>query len=353
MPYKDRKINLRAALILLLLVAFVCLGCSAGGQTSPKSALQPTLVEQPVISIPLKGPIADRNAEVSGLAWYGEYLIFLPQYPNFSSGYKGDGFLYALPKADIVALLDGRSNSPLEPVAIPLNDSVLRAQIKNYQGFEAIGFSGERVFLTIEAGEGSDMHGYLVAGKVMPGLGGIMLDDDHLVEIPLQRQIDNMSDESLLVLDDRILTIYEVNGVGVNPEPVAHAFDFNLNPLGTVPFPPIEYRISDAALVGDGSRFWVVNCFYPGDKNILPLFDPLTARFGQGLTHSQNETVERLVEMHYSKSGITIADKPPVLLTLIADSNRNWEGLALLKGRGFLLITDKFPETILAFVPMP
>jgi hypothetical protein len=126
-----------------------------------------------------------------------------------------------------------------------------------------------------------------------------------------------------------------------------------LNPLGIVSFPPIEYRISDAVLASDGIHFWVVNCFYPGDKDLLPLFDPLTARFGQSLTHSQNDAVERLVKMQYSEKGITLADKAPILLRLIADSNRNWEGLALLDGRGFLLMTDKFPETILVFVPTP
>jgi hypothetical protein len=106
----DRKINLRAILILLLLVALVFLGCYAGGFTSPKSTLQPTVLEQSVIPIPLTEPLADRNAEVSGLAWYGEYLILLPQYPNFSSDYKGDGVLYALPKTDIVDILDGKSD---------------------------------------------------------------------------------------------------------------------------------------------------------------------------------------------------------------------------------------------------
>ena len=32
---------------------------------------------------------------------------------------------------------------------------------------------------------------------------------------------------------------------------------------------------------------------------------------------------------------------------------RNWEGIARLEGRGFLLVTDQFPDTILAFVPYP
>ena len=84
-----------------------------------------------------------------------------------------------------------------------------------------------------------------------------------------------------------------------------------------------------------------------------PASDPLAQKFGLGPTHSQNETVERLVKMTYSASGITLADAPPIMLTLIPDTSRNWEGLVLLDGRGFLLVTDKFPETILAFVTMP
>jgi hypothetical protein len=349
----DRRTILRSVLVLLLTAALVFLGFYAGRLASPRNPVDVTASEQPVIPIPLAGPLADSKAEISGMAWYGEYLILLPQYPNFSSDYKGDGFLYALPKADILAALDGKSDSPLEPVAIPLNDSVLSAQVENYQGFEAVGFSGERIFLTIEAGEGSDMRGYLVSGEIAPDLSGITLDLGHVVENPLQSKQDNKSDESLVVLDDRILTIYEVNGAGVNPQPVAHAFGFDLNPLGTVSFPHIEYRVTDVALAGDGTHFWVINYFFPGDEDLLPLSDPLTERFGQGLTHSQNETVERLVEMQYSESGVTLAGAAPVLLTLVADTSRNWEGLVLLDGRGFLLATDKFPETILGFVPMP
>lgn len=38
--------------------------------------------EYPIVSIPLGGPVAARVSEVSGLAWYGNYLILLPQYPE-------------------------------------------------------------------------------------------------------------------------------------------------------------------------------------------------------------------------------------------------------------------------------
>jgi len=34
--------------------------------------------------------------------------------------------------------------------------------------------------------------------------------------------------------------------VRVNPRPVAHVFDMSMRPLGTIPFPTIEYRVTDA-----------------------------------------------------------------------------------------------------------
>jgi hypothetical protein len=296
--------------------------------------------------------LADRNAEVSGLAWYGDYLVIMPQYPNFSSDYQGNGFLYVLPKADILEFLDGKNSAPLEPLAIPLNDAILAERIEDYQGFEAIAFSGERVFLTIEAGAGADMRGYLVSGTIKSDLSAITLDVEHIVENPLQDQQDNKSDEAILVVGDRLLTFYEVNGAGVNSQPVAHVFDFDLNSLGTISFPNIEYRVTDASPAG-GTDFWVINYFFPGDEDLRPAVDPLAGKFGLGPTHSQNETVERLVEMRYSASGITLTDAPPIQLTLVVDVSRNWEGLVLLDDRGFLLMTDKFPETILGFVPMP
>jgi hypothetical protein len=156
----------------------------------------------------------------------------------------------------------------------------------------------------------------------------------------------------MLIVDDRILTFYEVNGAGLVPIHVANVFDFDLNFVETISFPTIEYRVTDAALA-TGSDFWVINYFFPGDEDLKPASDPLAEKFGRGPTHSQFETVERLVQMRYSPNGIVLANTPPIQLTLLADNSRNWEGLVLLDELGFLMATDKFPETILAFVAMP
>ncbi|MCZ7666234.1 MAG: hypothetical protein M5U34_02815 [Chloroflexi bacterium] len=37
--------------------------------------------ETPITEIALAGALAEAKAELSGMAWYGDTLIFLPQYP--------------------------------------------------------------------------------------------------------------------------------------------------------------------------------------------------------------------------------------------------------------------------------
>ena len=108
----ERKFDVRPWLVLIVIVALVFAGMVLGKALMPLTVAA-TATEQPIEAIALTGPLADRKAEVSGLAWYGETLVIMPQYPNFSSEYKGDGFLYALPKADIVAYLDGKNSAPL------------------------------------------------------------------------------------------------------------------------------------------------------------------------------------------------------------------------------------------------
>ena len=43
---------------------------------------------------------------------------------------------------------------------------------------------------------------------------------------------------------------------------------------------------------------------------------------------------------------------PPIQLYL-EEKSRNWEGLARVDGKGFLMIVDEHPRTILAFIPKP
>jgi hypothetical protein len=206
--------------------------------------------------------------------------------------------------------------------------------------------------MTIEAGEGTDMHGYLVSGEINADSTKITLDTSNVVEIPLAFQSDNHSDEAILIMDDLVLTFFEINGADLNPTPAAQVFGFDLNPQGTISFPNIEYRVTDAA-VDSRNSFWVVNYFFPGDTDLAADSDPLVEMYGEGPTHAQQDHVERLVKMTYSPNGITIANSAPIQLTLDGDAARNIEGLVGLDGRGFLIATDKFPSTMLMFVETP
>jgi hypothetical protein len=164
-----------------------------------------------------------------------------------------------------------------------------------------------------------------------------------------------MSDESLVVYGGRLLTLYEANGANVNPAPVAHLFHAApLEPAGTLPFPNVEYRVTDATAPDDEGRFWAINYLWPGDvEKLRPAPDPIAAEHGTGATHREETTVERLVEFRITPEGIVRTETPPIWLQLETKVSRNWEGVVRLDDRGFLLVTDTFPETLLAFVPLP
>jgi hypothetical protein len=309
--------------------------------------------EQAVQIIPLAGPLAAASAEISGLAWYGDMLILLPQFPQRF----GDA-LFALPKAEIVAFLAGSLDGPLTPQPIPLLAPDL-SQISGYEGLEAIAIAGDRVFVTIESSGGAPMMGYVVNGRIAPDLSQIELDTTNLVEIAPPVPLSNYSDEAILVVNDTVLTIYEANGKNVNPVPAAHQFSTDLELLESLAFPAIEYRVTDATAVDGNGRFWVINYLYPGDITKLNIAqDGIAAQFGMGATHAASQTVgqtvERLIELQLITDGITLTDTPPIQLELLPDDEaRNWEGIVRLDDAGFILATDKFPETILGFVERP
>lgn len=352
--------TLKFSVLFTILIMIGCRGAPSrptSSNTVPTRSIAANTAEagseQPLTVIPLAGQISGSQAEISGLAWYGNYLILLPQYPS-RFGSNDTGTVFALPKTDILAFLDGKSTQALDPIKIPFIAPDLKNKVRGYEGFESITFTGDRTFLTIESKPG-DMRGYLISGEIKPDLSELRLDTNNLVEILPQAELSNMSDESITIAGEYLVTIYEANGANVNPNPTARIFDLGtLQPKGTIPFPNIEFRVTDATSVDEAGRFWVINYFFTGDTKLDPAADLIKDQFGEGPTHSIYDTVERLVEFQFSETAITMTSTPPVQLELIDDDHaRNWEGIVRLDSRGFLLATDKYPETILGFVPLP
>lgn len=343
--------RVRVSLILLAIILPLC-ACQAGekGRASTGAGTGKPR-EYKVKSIPLAGKLKNEWAEVSGLAWYRDHLIILPQYPDrFSSG--ADGRIFAISKGRILAFLDGNSRAPILPREIPFVAVGVEEKIKGFEGYEAIAFKGNRVFMSIESKPGEQMMGYLISGEVATDLSAVRLNPESLREIPPQAHLENMSNEALLVVKDRVVSLYEANGVNINANPSAYVFDLSLRALGTLSCPQIEYRITDASSPDSEGRFWVMNFLYPGDRaKLKPAPDVWAATYGLGPTHSRSATVERLVEFQYTDTQILATRRAPIQLELLEDGRaRNWEGLVRLDQRGFLLMTDRYPKTILGFV---
>ncbi len=337
-----------ARILVRLLLLVLLTGCHVW----PYRLYEARLGELPVVPIELDGEIATARAELSAMAWYGDTLLIVPQYPaRFPGGSSGSIFM--LTKAEIVDYLDGKSNAPLVPRLLPFFAEGVRGQFRSFEGYESIAVVGNTVYMTIEARQSFGMVGYIVRGTLAPDLSALTMDAGTLQEIPTQASIANRTDEAMTVAGERVLTFYESNGQAVNPTPVAHVFDLALNPLGTIPSPSLEYRITDATTVDEQGRFWVINSFFPVEayaEGVSP--DSLAETYGVGPSHAKSYVVERLVAMQVTDAGVDRVEQPPLYLELSEDgSARNWEGLVRLDQRGFLLATDRFPGTILAFVP--
>jgi hypothetical protein len=322
--------------------------------------------ETPVTVIELTGPASEPDAELSGLAWHGDYLILMPENPNMYATEGNAGMLYALNKDDILAYVSskesGQTPAPLAPFAIPVVGPDIAETVPGFDGFEAVTFADDDVYMVIESETDTEaMRGYLVKGSVegtQPGLQ-ITLDLENLVEIPGQTEWENMSYESLFVDGDQVVVVYEANGdeanggVVVNQNPRAMVFNQNLEPVGEIGFAPVDYRLTDVTNLDDNGQFWAINYFFPGEDFLNADDDPIADEYGKGPTHSQFPQIERLIALQHRETGITLVDVAPIQLELLGEDARNLEGIARLDDLGLLVATDQYPETILGFVSFP
>jgi hypothetical protein len=299
--------------------------------------IQPDPPDVPVQTIALSGPAAESDAELSGLAWRGDTLLLLAQHPERYAADGDAGAFFALDKAEVLAYLDSDDPAPLEPRRLPITAPDIRASVHGYDGFEAVTFAGDQIYLVIEALRPDGVtFGYVVRGTVAPGLSAITLNLDSRVELPPQTEIENMGYEGIARIGDRLVVFDEVNGAAVNPDPRALVFDLDLNRIADLPMLPLDYRVTDATAEDD--VIWALNTWIPAQRFLA--------------TGHENwiTPVEQLVPLRFTPGGvIAAAGMTPVALALDGLIPRNWEGLARLDDRGFLLVTDQWPGTILGF----
>ena len=299
--------------------------------------------ETNVQEIKLSGLITDGNQEISGMDWYQDRLFLLPE--NLG------GFLFAIPKIEILNSIKSNEKMSITPKQTRFITPDYKNLINGFDGFEAIAFNGNKVFISIEAEHNEKMNSYIVWGEIDPSTLEIKIEQNHLKWVDTPIQIDNFSFESLLVYGDDILMIYEANGSNIQQDVQQVVFSPSSGKISFMDFTNIEYRITDATKINKNSKFWSINYFWPGDKKKLaPGQDKILNNVKQGRSHSKSNQVERLIEFEIKSSGISISDTEPIQLVLEPDMSRNWEALARLDNIGLLIATDKYPRMILGYV---
>ena len=344
----------RAVLLAALLCA--CGGSNATVPTAPPAApavavvaAKPAPVERAVRLLPL-GKYGEPMNEFSGMDWWGDTLVILPQYPE-----RLGGVLLAVERDDIEDFLDAkRADLPMR--SLRFHDRNIWKRIAKvrpnttYEGYEAIAFDEGEVFLALEAsrtGDGAGTLGYLVTGRV-DLKRGITLSGE-FTELPVQTPIKNMGYEALLVRGREVVAIHELND-GNNGSRQVWVYDRVTKLAEPRAMDLLEYRVTDATADADTGAAWALNYHWPGSP-WTPGRDGMTEKFGVGATHAGSKAVERIVTLRVDDAGVGVAeDVPPIQLELGSGDSRNWEGLARLPGRGFLLVTDRHPGSLLGFV---
>ena len=293
----------------------------------------------PIQEIELKGIITNPKQEISGMDWYNDNLFLLPE--NLG------GYLFMVKKNEIQKQLSLKKGS-IKPIKTKFNTPDYSKSIPGFDGFEAIAFYENSVYVTIEADENGEMVGYIAWGNIDPNSYEITILEKNIQKINTPIQINNLSYESIIHHGNNLLLLYEANGSNLRKDPYQLLISLNDFSSKKIKGPNIEYRITDATKVKK-NKFWAINYYWPGDKkNLKPSLDKLS----KNKKTNSDQTIERLVEFKIKRNSISLTRKKPINLILEEGNSRNWEAIVRFGESGFLIATDKYPRMILAYIKL-
>jgi hypothetical protein len=316
-------------IIILLIILFYSSACT----NDEKLFTEPLKIE-------LEGDVAERTIEASGLAWYKDNLIILPQFPHKWDN-QFDGAIYFIPKARIESYVNGENRNPINAEKIYfVAEGLDEIGKRRGSGYEALIFIEDTIYLSIESINGEEPSSFIVKGNIDFIAKKIVLNSDLKFEIKSQTMIHNMGEESILEYQNNIYAIHEANGININMVPFATMLNNDLSLNEKVSMPNVDYRITDATSVDSTGKFYAINYFYPGEFNkLLPNLKE----------EDKDKAIEQILEFQIFDNKIARTDRNPYIISKSIDKNgHNWEGIVKLNN-GFLLITDMFPKTILEY----
>ena len=298
------------------------------------------------IEIILEGEASNKKLEMSGLAWYRDNLILMPQYVDL----KSPAFYY-VKKSELKNWVRKKEKNSIDPKRIELKMPNFDKMIEGYQGFEALCFHGDKIYLIIESKEDNFMRSFLIMGTINFKKSMIDLSQSKLNEIPIPINLKNIGYESILKHNSNLYLFFEANGADITQNAYALRYSMSLDYKGKVPLQNIEYRLTDVSRADSRGSFWGINFFWPGERSLLkPNKENIMNKLNRGETHQRFDHVEQLLNFKIGKNGISRTELPPIQLELNKES-RNWEGLVMLDNLGFLMVVDEYPRTIFSFLP--
>ena len=278
---------------------------------------------QSYIEVPLDGLITDRKQEISGMTTYKDNLILLPENLN--------GYYFYIPFLEITNTFN--TGDKILPVQKTFTTRKLKERYPGLDGFEAIAFNGDDVYIMIEVRIDDNMAGLLIWGTITSLTMEIDIPEENIMLIKPPAQIDNFSFESLTIIDGQLIMIYETNGSKTIDRPFQYVVNLGDMDINKTPFPNIDFRLTDATSVID-NKFWMINYYWTGDKETLGV--------------PNDVGIERLIEFKLGYNGIEQSSSDYITLDNLEDQH-NWEGLVRF-GNGFLICTDKWPRMVLGYI---
>ena len=112
----------------------------------------------PIEEIYLEGLITNPKQEISGMDWYNDNLFFLPE--NLG------GHLFMISKNEIKKQISLKHKEPILPRKTKLVTPNYSKLVPGFDGLEAIAFTDDEVYITIEAENNGKMESYIVWGTI-------------------------------------------------------------------------------------------------------------------------------------------------------------------------------------------
>lgn len=302
--------------------------------------------------IRLSETASDMNAEYSSLCWYEDNLILLPQYPSYFQSNLEKDVIFMINKDNLSSAISKKGRKVVEPRTIEVVNNESYKLLPGYEGFEGICYDGEYFYLTVEYNSGTNQAVVIKARLTDDDTKLEILNDQYII-LDLPVEIFNASYESIFVYDNYIYVIYEGNGKIINSNPIAKKISLDLQTVEDVSFATIEYRVTDVTAFDETGRGWATNYFWPGDvdlytpdEDFIPNNFPDENNLEQGL----ERIIPLIINTTDNKIEYDISRDPVYIKKEIRSDSFNWEGIVVYNNNSFIIVTDKYPQTVLRYL---